>query len=156
MITHAQPTHRVFSTPTSVNAGGYKKMIISHVHAWQPLWELWSWEQLVWEWAIALGQAIDISTWSNYGSTLNSYLTFIHLHNFPVEPTVDTLSLYTIWMCHHIKPDLVDTYLSGICQQLEPYFPHICKARRGQLVHHTLEECKQLWGMPTIRKQALW
>ena len=102
-----------------------------------------------------LGQAIDVSTWNNYGSALNSYLTFVCLHNLPVKPTTHTLSLYTVWMCHHIKPNLVDIYLLGICQQLEPYFSHVCKVRRGQLVHRTLEGCKLLWGMPTVRKQAL-
>lgn len=78
-----------------------------------------------------LGQAIDVSTWNNYGSALNSYLTFVHLHNMPVEPTPDTLSLYTTYMCHYIKPDSVNTYLCGICQQLEPYFPHVHKAQKG-------------------------
>ena len=72
-----------------------------------------------------------ISTWDNYGSALNSYLTFVLLHNIPVEPTANTLSLYTVYMCHHIKPDSVDTYLSGICQQLEPYFPKVREARGG-------------------------
>ena len=73
----------------------------------------------------------------------------------PVEPTADTLSLYTVYMCHHIKPDSVDTYLSGICQQLEPYFANIQEARKGQLVHRTLEGCKCLHGTPTFRKRAL-
>ena len=85
-----------------------------------------------------------------YGSTLNSYLTFVCLHNFPVEPTADTLSLYMVWMCHHIKPNSVDTYLSSICQ-LESYFPHVHQHRTGWLIHHTLEGCKCLQGMPTTR-----
>jgi hypothetical protein len=130
-------------------------MITSHVRARQPIREPWSRERLVRERAIALGQAIDVSTWNNYGSALNSYLTFVRLHNIPVEPTADTLSLYTVYMCHHIKPDSVDTYLSGICQQLEPYFPHVRAARKGRLVHRTLEGCKRLHGTPTIRKRAL-
>jgi hypothetical protein len=130
-------------------------MITSHIRARQPLREPWSRERLVRERAIALGQAIDVSTWNNYGSALNSYLSFIRLHNFPVEPTADTLSLYTVWMCHHIKLDSVDTYLSGICQQLEPYFPRVHEARKGRLVHRTLEGCKRLRGTPTIRKRAL-
>ena len=82
-------------------------------------------------------------------------LTFIHLHDIPVEPTADTLSLYTVYMCHHIKPDSADMYLSRICQQLEPYFAHVCEAWRGWLVHCTLEGCKWLCGTPTIRKRAL-
>ena len=58
-------------------------------------------------------------------------------------------------MCHHIKPDSVNTYLSGICQQLEPYFANVQEARKGRLVHRTLEGCKCLCGTPTIRKHAL-
>ena len=130
-------------------------MIVSHIHARQLQREPWSREQLVRERAIALRQAIDVSTWNNYGSALNSYLSFVCLHNLPVEPTADTLSLYTVYMCHHIKPDSVDTYLSGICQQLEPYFSHVHDAQRGQLVHRTLEGCKRLCGTLTVKKRAL-
>src|ERR1700733_14499555 len=77
------------------------------------------------------------------------------MHNMPVEPTAETLSLYTVYMCHHIKPDSVDTYLSGICHQLEPYFPDVRQIRKARLVHRTLEGCKRLRGTPTIQKWAL-
>ena len=79
----------------------------------------------------------------------------ICMHNMPVEPTAKMLGLYTVYMCHHIKPDLVDTYLSGICHQLEPYFPDVWQIRRACLVHHTLDGCKHLWGTPMMQKQAL-
>ena len=91
----------------------------------------------------------------NYGSALNSYLTFVRIHNFPVEPTADTISFFTVFMCHHIKPDSVDTYLSGICQQLEPYFPSVREIPKSVLCKHTLMGCKQLRGVPTKRKRAL-
>lgn len=106
---------------------------------------------------IALGQAIDISTWKNYSSALNSYayLTFVRIHDFPVETTTDTISFFTIFMCHHIKPDSVDTYLSGICHQLEPYFPSVREIRKSILCKCTLTGCKQLRGVPTKRKRAL-
>jgi len=58
-------------------------------------------------------------------------------------------------MCHHIKPTSVTTYLSGICQQLEPYFPQIRSACNSALVHHTLQGCKCLSATPTSRKRAL-
>jgi len=58
-------------------------------------------------------------------------------------------------MCHHIKPTSVATYLSGICQQLEPYFPQICSARNSALVHRTLQGCRHLSATPTSRKRAL-
>ena len=105
--TSARTAPRNFSTPTTINAGGSQKMIISHIRARQPIREPWTRERLVRERAIALGQAIDTSTWNNYSSALNSYLTFVCLHNLPVEPNADTLSFYTVWMCHHIKPDSV-------------------------------------------------
>ena len=72
--------------------------------AWQPFRVAWSKEQLVHERAIALRNVIDKSTLSNYSSALNSYLNFVKLHNLPVDPTPDTLSLFTVYMCHHINP----------------------------------------------------
>jgi len=127
-------------------------MITSHVCTWQPLCELWSWECLVHEHTIALGQAIDVSTWKNYGSALNSYLSFVQMHNMAIKLTADTLSLYTVYMCHHIKLDSVNTYLLGICHQLKPYFPNVQEIRKSHLVHHSLEECKHLRGSPTVHK----
>jgi hypothetical protein len=98
---------------------------------------------------------IDESTLSNYTSALNSYITFCRLHDRPIEPTQDTLSFYTVYMCHHIKPDSVDTYLSGICNQLEMYFPEVRKIRSSALVTKTLQGCKRLKGSPVHRKKAL-
>ena len=115
----------------------------------------WCRERLLRKCSIALGQAIDISTWENYGSALNSYLTFVHIHNFPVEPTADTISFFTVFMCHHIKPDSVDTYLSGICQQLKPYFPAVRDIHKSILCKRTLTGCKHLRGVPTKWKWAL-
>ena len=95
------------------------------------------------------------STWKNYGSALNSYLNFVKMHNYPLNPTPHTLSLFTIYMCHHIKPDSVGTYLSGKCHQLEPYFPDVHSSHNSALVHHTLQGCKRMRAVPTSRKQAL-
>ena len=115
----------------------------------------WTKERLQHERSLALGQAIDTSTWKNYGSALNSYLTFVRIHDLPVEPTPDTLSYFIVFMSHHIKPKSVDTYLSGICQQLEPYFPSVRTARMSMLCKRTLTGCKRLRGVPTVRKRAL-
>jgi len=125
---------------------GTQKMISSSVCSRQPLWQPWTHKHLFWEQAIALGQAIDNSTWKNYGSALNSYLNFVKMHDFPLEPTSETLSLFTIYMSHHIKPNSVATYLSGICQQLEPYFPNIGSTHNSTLVHHTLQGCRHPRG----------
>jgi len=102
-------------------------MIPSTICARQPHRQAWTCEHLLQEHAITLGQAIDNSTWKNYRSILNSYLNFIKLHDFPFKPTTNMLSIFTVYMCHHIKPGSVATYLSGICQQLEPYFPKIAQ-----------------------------
>lgn len=136
--------------------GGSRKMIPAPtIRPKQPKRERWSMERLVHERAIALGEAIDLSTRKSYGSALNSYLNFILLHNLPVEPTDDILSLFTVYMSFYIKPDSVDSYLSGIVQQLEPYFPDVRKARKSLLVHRTLAGCKRMRGTPTMRKRAL-
>ena len=130
-------------------------MISSGVKSKQRRRLAWTRERLLRERALVLGQAIDTSTWKNYGSALNSYLTFVRLHDFPVEPTPDTLSFFTVFMCHHIKPDSVDSYLSGICQQLEPYFPSVREIRKSMLCKRTLTGCRRLRGVPTKRKRAL-
>jgi hypothetical protein len=121
----------------------------------QPTREPWSTERLLHERAIAIGLAIDKTTAKSYGSALNSYLSFIHMHNMPADPTEDTLSFYTVYMCHHIKPSSVNSYLSGITQQLEPYFPHVRQTRNSALVQRTLHGCKRMKGSAITRKHAL-
>jgi hypothetical protein len=58
-------------------------------------------------------------------------------------------------MSHYLKPSSVTNYLSGICQQLEPYFPKACKSPHSLLVHRTLKGCLCLKGTLTKRKKAL-
>lgn len=126
-------------------------MIDSGIMSKQRVRLAWTREKLL----RAMGQAIDTSTWKSYGSALNSYLTFVRMHDFSVEPTADTLSFCTVYMSHHIKPSSVDNYLSGICQQLEPYFPSVCNARKSMVCKRTLSGCKRVRGVPTKRKRAL-
>ena len=108
-----------------------------------PQCEAWSAERFIYERSLALGQSIATNTWTSYGSALNSYLDFIHLHNFDPEPIANTLSLFTTYMLKHIKPSSVASYLSGICQQLEPFFPDVRKNRNSPLLG-----CKHLYGSP--------
>lgn len=89
----------------------------------QPVREAWTLERLLHERAVALGNAIDISTAVTYTSHLQSYLTFCKLHQRPIEPTIDTLSFYTVYMCHHILPGSVDSYLSGYLQSTRRVIP---------------------------------
>lgn len=58
-------------------------------------------------------------------------------------------------MSHHIDPKSVLNYLSGICQQLEPYFANVRSARRSPLVERTMKGCLRLQSSPTKRKRAL-
>ncbi|KAF8816685.1 hypothetical protein BYT27DRAFT_7220545 [Phlegmacium glaucopus] len=88
-------------------------------------------------------------------SALNSYLSFVRIHNFPVEPTPETLSFFTVYMSHHINPQLVASYLSGISQQLEPYFPSVQVSHCSPLVEHTLKGCMHIKGVSTKQKCAL-
>ncbi|KIK57381.1 hypothetical protein GYMLUDRAFT_1011067, partial [Collybiopsis luxurians FD-317 M1] len=90
--------------------------------------------------------------WIRTGSALNSYIEFCHLHHFPIDSTPDTLSFYIVFMSSYIEPCLVAFYLSGICNQLELYFPNICNVRKSDLVTHSL---KRLKSNPVNRKAPL-
>src|ERR1700690_52804 len=105
----------------------------------------WTHERLVHEHAIALGHAIDRSTKASYNSGTNSYLTFCHLHQWPGDPTPESLSFFTVYMCHYINPKSVDNYLLGICNNFESYFHNVCAACNSTLVSQTLTGCKWLY-----------
>ncbi|KIK58508.1 hypothetical protein GYMLUDRAFT_170968, partial [Collybiopsis luxurians FD-317 M1] len=85
----------------------------------------WTIEELVQGRNITLGLATDTSSRRTYTSHLNSYIAFCSMHNFPLDPTPDTLSFFVVYMSHHIEPRLVGNYLSGICDRLEIYFPEV-------------------------------
>ena len=115
----------------------------------------WPMDRLLRERAIALGNTIEPATLRTYNSALTSYLTFIHAHNLPTSLTEDTLSFYVVYMSHHISPRSVTTYLSGIVQQLEPFYPLIREIRNSKLVQRTLQGCLKTCAQPTCRKRAL-
>ena len=121
----------------------------------QFLWSAWTKEHLVHECAIALGHSIKLSTYTTYYLALQSYLIFCKLHNFPIDSTPDMLSFYTIYMCHHIQPCSVGSYLLGICNQLEPYFPHVQTVCTLALVSYTLTGAQKYLSMPTTWKKPL-
>ncbi len=130
-------------------------MIVSGRRSRQPKREPWSRERLVLERSIALSHTLDPSTRLTYSSGLNSYIEFVTIHDFPIEPTPDTLSFFVVFMSHHIDPRSVDSYLSGICSTLEPYFPNVRQARSSRLVAQTLKGCKKTRSKPIQRKRAL-
>jgi hypothetical protein len=121
----------------------------------QPVREAWTLERLVHERAVALGCAIEQSSAASYTSALQSYLSFCASHNFSPEPTPDTLSFFVVFMCHHIKPQSVESYLSGICNQLEPFHPSIRTICRHPLVTKTLAGCKKIRAVGVSRKRPL-
>src|SRR5882724_7260265 len=96
-----------------------------HAQSRKPVRISWSNEHLQHECAIALGHAIEHLTSVTYTSHLQSYLSFCKLHNCLTNLTIDTLYFYVVFMCHHINPRLVNAYLSGICNTLEPHFPNV-------------------------------
>jgi hypothetical protein len=112
-------------------------------------------ERLIHERSILLGMAIDTTTAHTYSSAANSYLTFCKLHQLPVDPSPETLSYYITFQSTHINPKSVESYLSGICSCLEPFFPDIRSNRATALVKRTLKGALRRHGRPTIRKSPL-
>lgn len=102
-------------------------MSIPLISSRQPQRATWSHKYLEHACTLAHDSTIDAPSAAAYGSPINSYVAFWCSHNFPIDPTPDTLSFYTVYMAHHIKPSLVDSYLSGICNKLEPLYPDVCK-----------------------------
>ena len=127
----------------------------SQLHARQPLRDVWSHDKLTHMRAYALAHTLATSTSSSYSSTLHSYLLFCQNHDFHIEPTEETLSLYTVYMSYHVKPSSISSYLSGIQNQLEVYFPNIHKVHASPLVSKTLRGCKCLRGSPVKCKSPL-
>jgi hypothetical protein len=121
----------------------------------QPHRAPWTIERLVRERAIALGSVLDPSTQHTYSSHLQSYLSFIKSHNFPLDPTPDTLSFFTVFMSAHIDPQSVGNYLTGICHNLEHLYPNVRQARNSPLVSRTLAGCRKRFGSNVIRKPPL-
>jgi hypothetical protein len=112
-------------------------------------------ERLVNERSILLGYSIDASSFEAYTSALNSYITFCNLHELPIDPTPDTLSFYIVFLSTYIKPDSVNSYLSGICRQLEPFYPDVRNNRKSLLVSRTMTGCMRRFGTPVHRKSPL-
>ena len=121
----------------------------------QPFRQPWTADRLVYERSILLGMAIDDSTAAAYTSATNSYLTFCKLHNMLIDPTPETLSYYITFQSSHINPKSVESYLSGICNNLEPFFPEIRANRATALVKRTLKGALRRHGRPTKRKSPL-
>jgi hypothetical protein len=99
--------------------------------------------------------AIDPSTHLSYSSALNSYLTFCKLHHFDIDPTPETLSLYVTYQSTFINPKSVNSYLLGIANQMEVFFPNVHKNRNSAIVSRTLKSVKKSHGSPIHHKTPL-
>ncbi|PIL36253.1 hypothetical protein GSI_01915 [Ganoderma sinense ZZ0214-1] len=113
-------------------------------------------DKLLHERDIALDAAIDLNTSSSYSSARNMYLSFCQRQKLPFDPTPDTLSLFIVHeVLRNLEPRSVDSYLSGICNELEPFYPRVRIARRSPLVRRTLKGAMRLYSKPSKRKRAL-
>src|SRR5882724_6808303 len=99
----------------------------------QPQHIAWSNEHLLCEHALALGHVIKSSTAITYNSHLQSSV-LLQTASPSVTPTINTFSFYIIYMCHHINPHSVVTYLSNICNNLEPYFLSVQMIQNNPLI----------------------
>ena len=129
--------------------------MINKSHASKRPCEPWTHDRLMREHAIAIANAIEPSSASTYSSALQSYIDFCSAHSLPNEPTPDTLSFYAVYMSHHIRPRSISSYLSGVCSQLEPFFPNVRTNRRHWLVSKTLEGCKKMYLTAPLCKRPL-
>ncbi|KAE9389329.1 hypothetical protein BT96DRAFT_772852, partial [Gymnopus androsaceus JB14] len=76
-------------------------------------------------------------------------------HDFPIDPTTNTLSFYITYMCHHIKLKSISSYLSGICNQLKVFYPDICQNCTHPIVKCTLKGCRKIHKSIASRKCPL-
>ena len=148
-VPHPRPQIGTFRNPSSV-AGGILKRIHISTTSRQPSQVSWTIAHLNAKLTINLGMAIDRATHNSYPLELNSYLTFCCLHDLDIEPTQWTLALYVTFQSTHINPQSIDTYLSGITDQLKTHFPYghtackvlsypvLCRVQRDAMVslHH--------------------
>jgi len=115
----------------------------------------WSLEELRKQRALLLGFALAPSSRLAYSTALRSYHQFCELHNFPEDPTPETLSLYISWQSTYIEPRTIGSYLSGIASQLESVYPHVRVSRNHPLVVRALKGAKRLYSKPVHQKRAL-
>ena len=121
----------------------------------RPRRETWSRERLLRERAVAVACSLEPGSVSSYSSAVKSYFDFCTDHSFPFDPTPDTLSLYVVYTSHYIKPKSVGSYLSGVCSQLETFFPDVRTNRRHWLVTKTLAGCRKMFPSAVSRKRPV-
>ena len=121
----------------------------------QPNRQRWTLTKLAQAHATALSNSVDLSTQQSYGLALNSWLAFVNLHEFPFEPTLETLSYFIVYMSHHINPQSVKCYLSDLVQQLEPNYPTIRDLRNSRHITKVMCSCLKMNTKAVSRKSTL-
>ena len=122
----------------------------------QPEREPWTMERLLDECTKALNCSLDRSTHKSYSSALNSWIAFVNNHHFELEPTADSLSFFIVYMSHHISPQSVKAYLSGLVSELERDFPNVSEIHKTRLVKKTMTSCLKLLAKPIHRQEPLF
>ena len=80
-----------------MNAGAGPSVMKQPKMSRQPNRQPWMVTELANGEALALANSVDSSTQRTYRSALNSWLAFVELHHFPLEPTLKTL-----FYCLHV------------------------------------------------------
>ena len=91
----------------------------------------------------------------SYSSTLQSYKDFCLRHDFSLQPTANTLSLFITFCSQVICPSSISSYLSAVVSQLELYYPDVRATRQSLLVRRTLAGIHRVHGQPIQRKSPL-
>ena len=74
---------------------------------------------------------------------------------FSTEPTADTLSFFLTYRSHSLHPQTLSSYLSGICTQLEVFYPQVRTLRQSPIVWRTLAGIHRVHGASVMRKRPL-
>ena len=121
----------------------------------QPTRKPWALNDLRRGRALALSHSVDRSTCQVYSSALNLWLAFANMHHFPIEPTINMLSYFIVYMSSHISPRSVKSYLSRLVQQLEPDFPSIWEIWSSRLISKVMRGCLKMNSIKVRRKKPL-
>jgi hypothetical protein len=121
----------------------------------QPERQPWTMGALLRERTLAMSHSLELSTRHTYSSGLNSWIAFVNMHHFDIEPTPDTMSFFIVYMSRHISPRSVKAYLSGIVQSLEHDFPNVREIRQSRLVTRALKGCLKMFAKPVQRKDPV-
>ena len=123
----------------------------SQSHARQLQHDVWSHNKLICMCTYALTHALATSTSSTYSSTLHFYFSFCQNHNFHIEPTEETLSLYTVYMSYHVNPSCLILPI----RNPEPTGSLLSQHLQGLYFSKTLHGCKCLCNPPVKHKSPL-